>query len=88
MESGNAGTNHQVLKLAKKTVKASSPWIAFHMTSHSTNDLICSLSYINFSNDFENMSYFVNFSLIVFRSCCPKPGHQASFCRRGTKNDL
>jgi len=89
MGPGNAGTSHQILKHAKKTVKASSPWIALHMTSHVMNDLItCSLSYIPSSNDFENMSYFVIHAFSVLRSCCPKPGHQASFCRREAKNGL
>lgn len=70
-------------------LKASSPWIALHMTSHLTNDLITfSLSYIHFSNDFENMSYFVIYAFIVLRHCCHKPGHKASFCRRETKSDL
>lgn len=83
MGSGYEETKHQILKPGKKNVKYSSPWIALHITSHRT---ICLIFCVCSSKAFENITYFIVSAVIVLRSCCPKTGHQASFCKRTKKS--
>lgn len=85
MSMGSMKSEPSNTEACKRIVKYSSPWTTLHKTSHLTNYLItCSLSYVR-SKAFENITYSIVSAFIALRSCCPKPGHQASFCRKKNK---